>query len=256
VGWGATLMLVKRSLLLPCLALGLLLAGCKASASASASANANTGKDGKPIADYDKPLSAKQLNEQQGEPTGVQYALLGARHDLNYASEPKEDCRCLAVAAGQPNDARFSWEAAVPLVDQTSQLVVAMTSQSISCPKAKKNSLGASYQGYEIDGPNVVVIVEEAKAGRPLTAGGIVPRPTGDGGLFVRPAAGDLPYGKGLSAGEARCRIDFGAQHTSASVDTSDVFTRPYKTKEIKSGSEEDPAGSEVTIPPSSDEAN
>jgi hypothetical protein len=197
---------VKLHPLLPCLALGLSLGACQASVSAKASAS--TGKD-KDVADYDRPLSAKQLTQQKDE--SIKYALLGARHDLNYAAQPKEDCRCLAVAAGQPSDARFSWEAAVPTVDQTSQVVIALTSQSIACAKAKKDSLGASYQGYEVEGDDVIVIVEEAKAGRPLTAGGIVPRPTGQGGLFVRPSSNDLPYGKSLSPGESRCRVDVGA---------------------------------------------
>jgi hypothetical protein len=231
--------------------MGLALMACRASVSANASANVD--KDGKPIADYDKPLSPKQLDEQ-GESGGVKYALLGARHDLNYAGEPKEDCRCLAVAAGQPNDARFSWEAAVPVVDQGSQLVVALTSQSIPCAKAKKNSMGASYQGYELDGANVVVVVEEAKAGRPLTAGGIVPKPGAGGALFLRPAEPILPYGKGLGAGEARCRLDFGPQPTAPAADTDDLFTRPYKTKSLKSGEDESAPNSETTIPPPSEE--
>lgn len=237
-------MLVKLLPLLPCLALGLSLGACRASVSAKGSASIGKEKD---VADYDRPLSAQQLNQQQ-EAAGPKYALLGARHDLNYATEPKEDCRCLAVAAGQPNDARFSWEAAVPLLDQTSQLVVALTSQSISCSKAKKDSLGASYQGYEVEGDDVIVIVEEAKAGRPLTAGGIVPRPTGQGALFVRPASNDLPYGKSLSTGERRCRLDLGAQPTTSAVDTGNV--QPNKSLELKSLDQDEPT-SEVNVPSS-----
>jgi hypothetical protein len=244
VACNATLMFVKRLPLLSGLVLGLSLVACKASVSANASAGTKGDKD---IADYDRPLSTKQLGEQ--EATQTKYALLGARHDLNYAGQPKEDCRCLAVAAGQPSDARFSWEAAVPLVEQTSQLVVALTSQSISCSKAKKDSLGASYQGYELEGDNVIVIVEEAKAGRPLTAGGIVPRPTGQGGLFVRPTSNDLPYGKSLNAGETRCRLDLAPQPTQAAPGTDDLFSRPYKTHELKSEDEDEPS-SESEVPP------
>lgn len=237
-------MFVKRLPLLTGLVLGLSLIACRASVSAKASAGTKNDKD---IADYDRPLSAKQLNEQQTDLP--KYALLGARHDLNYAGQPKEDCRCLAVAAGQPSDARFSWEAAAPTIEQTSQLVVALTSQSISCTKAKKDSLGASYQGYELEGDNVIVIVEEAKSGRPLTAGGIVPRPTGQGGLFVRPTSNDLPYGKSLNAGETRCRLDFGPQPTAAAPGTDDLFSRPYKTHELKS-EDEDESSSESEMPP------
>lgn len=213
-------------------------AGCRAQVKANAQASTGD-KDDKEVADYDKPLSKQSLERQQIEGfKTVEYAMLGARHDLNYAGEPSEACTCLAVAVGQPNDSRFSWEAAVPVLEPSTQLVVAMSSQSIECAKAKKNTLGASYQGYIREGDDVVVIVEEARSGRPLTSGGIIPRPSGAGRLLLRPASKTLPYGK-QPGGGASCLLPTGKPAVpSQPVNTSEVFTRPYKAKSLKSADE------------------
>lgn len=210
-------------------------AGCRAQVKANAQASAG-GKDDKDVADYDKPLSRQSLEQQQiGAFKPIEYAMLGARHDLNYAGEPSETCTCLAVAVGQPNDSRFSWEAAVPVLEPSTQLVVAISSQSLACAKAKKDTLGASYQGYIREGDDVVVLVEAARSGRPLTSGGIIPRPSGAGRLYLRPASKELPYGKQLDGG-ASCLLPTGKPTVqSEPVNTDEVFTRPYKAKSLQS---------------------
>jgi hypothetical protein len=69
-----------------------------------------------------------------------------------------------------------------------------------------KGSLGASYWGYRRSGNDVVVFVESAVKGRPLTAGAIIPKPFGDGQVFAAPAFKHEPYGRGPK-GEARCKL-------------------------------------------------
>jgi hypothetical protein len=214
---------------------------------AHASANAS-GKDGEEVHDYDKPFVANPNREAELSGTKASpYALLGARQDLNYAATPTETCKCLAVAVGQPNDPRFSWEAAVPVVDSNTQLVVAMTSQTIHCAKAKKSSLGASYQGYVTDGTSVMLLVEEAHDGRPVTSGGIVPRPAQGGALYIRPANEKIPYGSALDGRNLRCRLptETSNAETVARGGPNEIFLHPMKSKSLQSGETEDkpPAG-------------
>jgi hypothetical protein len=224
--------------------LGLGALGCHASVQAHASAN-GSGKDGEEVHDYDKPFVANPNREAELSGTKASpYALLGARQDLNYAGTPTETCKCLAVAVGQPNDPRFSWEAAVPVVDSNTQLVIAMTSQTIHCPKAKKTSLGASYQGYVTDGTSVMLLVEEAHDGRPVTSGGIVPRPAQGGALYIRPANKTIPYGSSMDGSSLRCRLptETSGAEAVAQGGPNEIHLHPMKSKALQSGDAEEKA--------------
>lgn len=132
--------------------------------------------------------------------------LLGARHDLSLASERASlTCSCLKLGLGQPSDAAFRWKGTPPVTDPESQLIVGLTSEGMTCAQPK-GSLGASYWGYRRSGNDVVVFVESAVKGRPLTAGAIIPKPFGDGQVFAAPAFKGEPYGRGPN-GEPRCKL-------------------------------------------------
>ncbi len=171
----------------------LFVSGCKV----SASADVRTGK--KKVADFDEPLeddSAVAASAEEVEPSEP-LALLGARHDLGLApaAATQAKCACLAAAVGGPTSPEFKWQGKPPRTD-ASQLVVALTSSGISCDADTKGSLGASYWGYRVKGDDVVVYVEHAAAGRPLIAGGIVPKPMGQGQVRIEPASKKVPYGR------------------------------------------------------------
>ncbi len=135
-----------------------------------------------------------------GEP-----ALLGARHDLRLSVErATNQCQCLNVALGEANLPAFRWKAGTPSLNPESQLVIALSSEGQTCEGEPKDSLGASYWGYRVSGNDVVVLVESSGRGRPLTAGGIIPKPFGDGQVFIAPAGKKTPYGRAKDGG-ARC---------------------------------------------------
>lgn len=142
---------------------------------------------------------------QSGTAGGGERALLGARHDLLLAEGSRENCKCLAAVLGPANAPAFVWTGRRPVVDPNGQLVVALASEGISCKEAKS---GASYQGYELVGGDVVVRVEPAVAGRPVTHGAIIPRPDAAHQVYIEPAAGGV-HGKSLS-GEDRCALGNG----------------------------------------------
>ncbi len=172
--------------------------GCKASASASLNTSADVDSTG------DEAPATESLAPTSSAPA-ADIALLGARHDLRYSGAPTATCRCLATALGQANDAGISWRSQVPELDPSTQLVIALSSDGIPCPEAPKDSLGASYWGYRIAGDDVVVVVESARYGRPVTGGAIIPKPPGSGRVLVEPLGGSVPYGRPLAAGEKRC---------------------------------------------------
>ncbi len=179
--------------------------GCRASVSANA--NLNTGEE-KETKDFDEPLTPvdKSLDES---PMEGDYALLGARHDVALTEEAKKQaspCSCLALKVGTPTDPSFMWQGPIPRTDPNSQLVFAMSSEGQTCQGEPDDSLGASYWGFKQDGDDIIVIVENARFGRPLTAGAIIPKPLGDGHVYLRPASKSVPYGKPAS-GEKYCRL-------------------------------------------------
>jgi hypothetical protein len=132
--------------------------------------------------------------------------LLGARHDLVLAADRASlSCSCLKLGLGQPTDEAFRWKGTPPTIDAETQLVVGLSSEGMTC-KQPKGSLGASYWGYRQSGSDVVVFVESAVKGRPLTSGAIIPKPFGSGQVFAAPAFRREPYGRGPN-GEARCKL-------------------------------------------------
>jgi hypothetical protein len=132
--------------------------------------------------------------------------LLGARHDLSLAPDRASlTCSCLKLGLGQPSDAAFRWKGTPPVIDSESQLIVGLSSEGMTCNQPK-GSLGASYWGYRRSGSDVVVFVESAVKGRPLTAGAIIPKPFGEGQVFAAPAFKREPYGRGPN-GEPRCKL-------------------------------------------------
>ena len=185
------------------------LAGCKSSASGEL--QLNTGADGHEVSDFDKPLEAPPVEvKPPTEGFSVeQYALLGARHDLSYAGEPTASCRCLAVSLhDQPRHPNFTWAVSPPKVQPTTQWVIALSSSNVECEGAPAEALGASYQGYEVRGDDVVVFVEPLGEGRPLTQGAVIPKPLGKGRVFIE-ASGSV-YGKPLSGSGKLCRVNTG----------------------------------------------
>jgi hypothetical protein len=180
--------------------------GCQASVQADLKSG---GKAGDPeLKDFDRPLEASARQEEpiSDEGGGADYALLGARHDLSYAGPQQASCKCLAVAVyDQPSLAALQWDLGAPRLDPTSQWIVALSSNQVACDAAPAGTLGASYQGYVVEGNDVVVYVEALGDGRPMTNGAIIPRPLAGGSVLVE-AAGSV-YGKPLDGKGKRCKL-------------------------------------------------
>jgi hypothetical protein len=176
------------------------LGACEASMNADVKAGGSA-----EVNDFDKPLESDEASPRLAEApasAAPEYALLGARHDLKLASAGREpSCRCLTTALGLPSAPGMVWRGEAPNIDPNTQLVVALSSAGTSCEGEPKGSLGASYWGYKQVGSDVIVIVEAAREGRPLTEGGIIPKPAGDGQVYVEPLSPNLPYAKAESSG-------------------------------------------------------
>ena len=103
--------------------------------------------------------------------------------------------------------AAFQWQGSVPRLNDETQLAFALTSEGMTCTGEPKGSSGASYWGYRISGNDVVVFVEGARANRPRTVAAIIPKPVGDGQVYVAPAKSKFPYGRALDGKGDRCEI-------------------------------------------------
>jgi hypothetical protein len=184
-------------------------ADAKASSSGDAEANFDTDKkrdeawESEALPSSDSSAPAPKTSSTSSAPP-ASAALLGARHDLTPAGTPAPACQCLVVVAGVPTRTGLAWSGPPPQIDSKTQLVVALSSDQVKCsvevPKA-------SYMGYEARGSDVVIQVEGAVAGRPLTQGAIVPRPMTGGKLLIESSA-NLPYGK-LPSGQGPCSVPF-----------------------------------------------
>jgi hypothetical protein len=174
-------------------------AACRASVKGDASVTAGRGDE--EAGDIDGP-SEQPASGDNADNADV--AMLGARHDLRLSPEIKTaKCRCLAVALGTPTNSAMSWRGTPASIDPRSQLVIAFSSDAQQCPGEPQGSLGASYWGYRMSGNDVVVVIEAARDGRPVTTGAIIPKPNGEGQVVVQPLTRDLPYGQSLSGGES-----------------------------------------------------
>jgi hypothetical protein len=201
-----------------------LIFGCQASLNADANVN---GKGANAEGDADVHANASGQAEGKGEMARSSGAapgtasdsaslasnlppsrvLLGARHDLKLRSgKGTASCECLAVALGSSRSGSMVWSAVPPDLDDGSQLSFALSSDGQACNGEPKQSLGASYWGYRISGNDVVVLVEAAHGGRPLTTGAVIPKPVGPGQVYVAPASKKLPYGRPLE-GKGLCKI-------------------------------------------------
>ena len=158
-------------------------------------------------ADLNKPISAKSLAAASSARPLDAPTLLGARHDMSLVVEhANAACACIKVAIGSAGSAAFKWQGSAPRLNDDTQLAMALSSESMPCDKQPKGSSGASYWGYRISGNDVIVFVEGARAGRPLTAAAIIPKPVADGQVYVAPAKSKLPYGRPLT-GSGNCKI-------------------------------------------------
>jgi hypothetical protein len=198
-----------------------LILGCKGSLNAEANVN---GKGASAEGDAELHGSASGDAEGKGEMTRASSVsgmtstsslaavsagsvLLGARHDLKLRSgQASASCQCLAVAIGGSHGSAMVWSGATPDIDERAQLSIALSSEGQACNGEPKNSMGASYWGYRISGNDVIVLVEAAHGGRPLTSGAIIPKPVGPGQVYVAPASKKLPYGRPLSGG-GMCKV-------------------------------------------------
>jgi hypothetical protein len=245
------------------LAFGLIL-GCQASVNADANVSGE-GAKGKAEADIEG--SAEGTGEMTRSPSGTSTGnaiasmnatanpgssrvLLGARHDLKLRpGQATAHCECLAVALGGARNGGMVWGAVPPEIDEGSQLSIALSSDGETCKGEPKNSLGASYWGYRLKGNDVVVLVEAARGGRPLTAGAVIPKPVGPGQVYVAPASKKLPYGRPLE-GKGLCKIGNPGQVRTAPFTELEVGTDAPSATPAK-GSLGEPAVSDQ----SSDEA-
>jgi len=177
-------------------------------ASVQAEAKVSNADDSEPVADFDRPLEAGPVKaEPVSDKVGMEeYALLGARHDLNYNGPKTPTCQCLAVTlSDQAGDPAFQWDMAPPQLDPSTQWLIALSSNGVPCDATPAGTLGASYQGYTIDGNDVVVSVEALGEGRPMTNGAIIPRPSGTGSVLIESAG--AVYGRPLDGRGKRCKI-------------------------------------------------
>lgn len=194
--------------------------GCQASVNADARVS---GKGAEARADAELSGSASGEIEGKGEMTrveeggpgragfissaGASRVLLGARHDLKLRpGKGTASCECLSVALGMSRDGAMAWSAVPPDLDENTQLSLAFSSEGQACKGEPRESLGASYWGYRLSGNDVIVLVEAARGGRPLTNGAVIPKPVGTGQVYVAPASTKLPYGRSL-AGNGLCKI-------------------------------------------------
>jgi hypothetical protein len=132
------------------------------------------------------------------------------------------------------------------MTNPDTQVVIALTSGGVPCDV---ESSGASYWGYETVGPDIIVVVEAAKPGRPVAQGAIIPRPMSGGQVYIRPVDKSVPYGRPAAGAGDKCLMPGVAPAPAAA---STVAPAPAATapgwKRIKSD-EADPTSTRVEIP-------
>ena len=206
---------------------------CACQASVQGDASLKTGKDpDAPVRQFDRPLEAPAVKAEPVSDSSFQveeYALLGARHDLSYAGSNRAICQCLAVTlSDRVDDPAFQWELGAPRLEPSTQWVIAFSSNGVSCDATPPGTLGASYQGYGIEGNDVVVYVEALGEGRPMTNGAIIPRPQSGGFVYIEPAG--AIYGKPLEGKGKRCKLPAPAGAAATSLDSSAAGKAPAPT--------------------------
>ena len=129
---------------------------------------------------------------------------LGVARDLSLsAGSPHEAvCRCLAVAYGAPNDAKFTWQAGPPAA-QRDTIAIAIATDGVACPSGSP-PVRASISAVEREGSDIVLVVENVGVGRPIMRGALALWPGPNGAIDVRTGHG-TPYP--AASGPEPCRL-------------------------------------------------
>ncbi len=151
-----------------------------------------------------------------GQADDPDQSLRGVRHDLTLArgQAPDVRCSCLDVAAGRPQDAKFRWAGGRPSISHKN-MVIAVRTEGSQClgvgPKRRP-----SIQAVDIEGRDVIVVVEELPYNRPQALGAIIRKPRPGGGLYVRSrrfGKSKLPYAQSSQA-HGMCKVLTRTQHS------------------------------------------
>jgi len=113
-------------------------------------------------------------------------SLRGVRHDLTVAAgqEPLKRCSCLDVVVGRPQDGKFRWAGRRPSISHKN-IIVAIRTEGSQCLGVGPNRR-PSIQAVDVEGRDVIVVVEELPLNRPQALGAIVRKPRPGGSIFVR----------------------------------------------------------------------
>jgi len=135
-------------------------------------------------------------------PAGVHF--LGVTHDLSLSSgAPRAAvCRCLAVAYGAPNDAKFTWQAGAPPNDSDA-IAIAISTDGVACSQGLPPAR-LSIAAIEREGTDIVLVVENLREGRPIMRGALAVWPGPNGAIVVR-TRGDKAYP--AASGPEPCRV-------------------------------------------------
>jgi hypothetical protein len=205
------------------LAIGLIVlevSACRASVKASANVNASEAHvDDERKWEVPEPPSSPQETAPTAAPTaaprvaaavstaptttgGAQF--LGVVHDLTLSSSAPRSaaCRCLAVGFGPPSDAKFNWQAGAPPGDHDA-IAIAIAVDGVACPSGVR-PVRASIAAVEREGTDIILVVENVGAGRPIMRGALAAWPGPNGAIVVR-TRHDQPYA--AANGSGPCRI-------------------------------------------------
>jgi hypothetical protein len=187
-------------------------AGCQATASAKVDAKSSGQVDAD--AEMQSHLAGKKMAAvspadpaDPSDNAAAREAPLGARAGVRLSKTTAQVCQCLRVFVGAPNDDHLTWEGPASRTNTATQLVVGLSSEALDCPKAAGDSLGASYQGYTVNGSDVIVQVETARLGRPIVQVAVVPRPPTGGRIIVRAGDSKTPYGRSADGKSSSCSV-------------------------------------------------
>jgi len=185
--------------------------GCHASVQAHANADTSGQSDAELDAEVQKERAMAAPVASTSAAPAVSaapndHALLGARTDLSLEpANAQGQCSCVRVALGPANLGAFKWTGTRPTLDDQTQLALALTSAGSGCDNPK-GTLGASYWGYRRVGNDIVVYVENGVNGRPVAQGAIIPKPFGQGQVYLAPTTKKVPFGKPLN-GKGNCKL-------------------------------------------------
>lgn len=146
-------------------------------------------------------------------PPATQPTEMRVRHDLMLAKEAPHNanCSCLSIlVADGPTDSRLMWIDAPPKLE-TDVAVVAMSSKGIACPGQPADATERpSISGVVRDGADVVIVVENLAAGKPVASGAVIPKPGPGGSVYVKPKGPKVLYGRpmpGAVSSGGRCKV-------------------------------------------------